>query len=75
LILVLASIAVLFTIGLVTLGVAAARRSGSEADPFEWLMNLRSPSGSRFFPTDESARELVKDLEDLPDQPNEHLRS
>jgi hypothetical protein len=68
LVLVVTSIALLFAVACVTLGVAAARRSDSGSDPFEWLMDLRSPSGSRFFPTEESARDLVKDLEDLPDR-------
>jgi hypothetical protein len=66
--LVVASIAVLFVIACVTLVLAVARRSDTSPDPFEWLMDLRSPSGSRFFPTRESARDLVKDLEELPDE-------
>ena len=65
-VLIFASIALLVTVFCVVLGLAAARRADSGPDPLEWLMSLRSPSGSRFFPTDESARELVEDLEDVP---------
>jgi hypothetical protein len=30
-------------------------------------MGLRSPSGKRFFPTKESARDLMASLEEVPD--------
>jgi hypothetical protein len=48
-------------------GAAAARRGGSGPDPLEWLIGLRSPSGKRFFPTKESARDLIASLEEVPD--------
>jgi hypothetical protein len=67
-VLILASIAVLVAIVCVVLGTAAARRAGSAPDPLEWLMDLRSPSGSRFFPTDEAARDFVHDLDEISDQ-------
>jgi hypothetical protein len=74
-VLILASVAVLVAVACVVLGTAAARRADSRPDPLDWLMNLRSPSGSRFFPTDEAARDFVQDLDGISDpdhdrQPN-----
>jgi hypothetical protein len=66
-VLILASIAVLVAVVCVVLGMAAARRSDTGPDPLDWLMDLRSPSGSRFFPTKESAREFVQDLDEISD--------
>jgi hypothetical protein len=63
---ILAIIAVLVALVCVV-GAAAARRGGSGPDPLEWLMGLRSPSGKRFFPTKESARDLMASLEEVPD--------
>jgi hypothetical protein len=67
-ILILASVAVLVAVVCVVLGTVAARRGDSGPDPLDWLMNLRSPSGSRFFPTDEAARDFVHDLDEISDQ-------
>jgi hypothetical protein len=58
---------VLVALVCVLLGAFAARRGGSDPDPLEWLMRLRSPSGKSFFATRESARELMASLEDVPD--------
>jgi len=67
-VLIIALIAVSVALVCVLLGAAAARRAGSGPDPLEWLMDLRSPSGSRFFPTRASARDLLKTIEeDIPD--------
>ncbi len=74
-VLILALIALLVTIFLVVLGLAAARRADSASDPLEWLMDLRSPSGSRFFPTKESARDLVDDLDVVSDQDRDRTPS
>ena len=68
LILIFASIALLVTLFCVVLGLAAARRADSSPDPLGWLMDLRSPSGSSFFPTKESAREFVEQLEEINDR-------
>ena len=64
---IVAIIAVLVVLVCVVVGAAAARRGGSGPDPLEWLMGLRSPSGKRFFPTRESARDLMASLEEVPD--------
>jgi hypothetical protein len=65
---ILAIIAVLVALVCVVVGAtAAARRGGSGPDPREWLIGLRSPSGKRFFPTKESARDLMASLEEVPD--------
>jgi hypothetical protein len=66
LVLIFIALALLAAALFVVLGLAAARRADSGPDPLEWLQSLRSPSGSRFFPTEESARDLVEDLEDVP---------
>ena len=68
LILIFALIAVLVTVFCLVLGLAAARRADTGPDPLEWLMDLRSPSGSRFFPNKESAREFVDDLDEISDR-------
>jgi hypothetical protein len=60
-------VAVLVALVCVAVGAAAAHRDGSSSDPLEWLMGLRSPSGKRFFPSKESARDLMASLEDVPD--------
>jgi hypothetical protein len=75
LVLIFALIALLITVFCVVLGLAAARRADSGPDPLEWLMDLRSPSGSSFFPDRESAREFVDELDEISDpdrgrQPN-----
>ena len=67
LVLIMAAVAGLVAVVCVALGAAAARRADSRPDPLEWLMDLRSPSGSSFFASKESARDLAKQLEDLPD--------
>ena len=67
-ILILASVAVLVAVVCVVLGTVAARRGDSGPDPLDWLMNLRSPSGSPFFPTEEAARDFVQDLDEISDQ-------
>jgi hypothetical protein len=64
---ILAIIAVLIALVCVLVGAAAARRGGSGPDPLEWLIGLRSPSGKRFFPTKQSARDLMASLEEVPD--------
>ena len=64
---ILAIIAVLIALVCVLVGAAAARRGGSSPDPLEWLIGLRSPSGKRFFPTKQSARDLMTSLEEVPD--------
>ena len=64
---ILAIIAVLIALVCVLVGAAAARRGGSGPDPLEWLIGLRSPSGKRFFPTKQSARDLIASLEEVPD--------
>ena len=68
LVLIFALIAVLVTVFCLVLGLAAARRADTGPDPLEWLMDLRSPSGSRFFPNRESAREFVDDLDEISDR-------
>jgi hypothetical protein len=67
-ILILASVAVLVAVVCVVLGTVAARRGDSGPDPLDWLMNLRSPSGSPFFPTEEAARDFVQGLDEISDQ-------
>ena len=67
-VLILASVAVLVAVVCVVLGTVAARRGDSGPDPLDWLMNLRSPSGSRFFPTEEAARDFAQDLDEISDQ-------
>jgi hypothetical protein len=67
-ILILASVAVLVAVVCVVLGTVAARRGDSGPDPLDWLMNLRSTNGSRFFPTEEAARDFVQDLDEISDQ-------
>jgi hypothetical protein len=62
-----ATIAVFVALVCVVVGAAAARRGGAGSDPREWLMGLRSPSGKQFFPTKESARDLMASLEEVPD--------
>ena len=64
---IVAIIAVFVALVCVLVGVAAVRRGGSGPDPLEWLVGLRSPSGKRFFPTKESARDLMASLEEVPD--------
>jgi hypothetical protein len=64
---ILAIIAVLIALVCVLVGAAAARRGGAGPDPLEWLIGLRSPSGKRFFPTKQSARDLMASLEEVPD--------
>jgi hypothetical protein len=64
---IVAIIAVFVALVCVLVGAAAARRGGSGPDPLEWLVGLRSPSGKRFFPTKESARDLMASLEEVPD--------
>jgi len=66
LVLIFVLIALLVTVFCVLLGLAVARRADSGPDPVEWLASLRSPSGTRFFPTEEAPRDLVEDLEDVP---------
>jgi hypothetical protein len=68
LIFILALIALLVTVFCLVLGLAAARRADTGPDPLEWLVGLRSPSGSRFFPTKESAREFVDELDEINDR-------
>jgi hypothetical protein len=64
---ILAIIAVSVALVCVLVGATAARRGRSGPDPLEWLVGLRSPSGKRFFPTKESARDLMASLEEVPD--------
>jgi hypothetical protein len=64
---ILAILAVLVALVCVVVGAAAARRGGSGPDPLDWLIGLRSPSGKRFFPTKQSARDLMASLEEVPD--------
>ena len=64
---IIAIIAVFVALVCVLVGAAAARRGGSSPDQLEWLVGLRSPSGKRFFPTKESARDLMASLEEVPD--------
>ena len=64
---IIAIIAVFVALVCVLVGAAAVRRGGSSPDQLEWLVGLRSPSGKRFFPTSESARDLMASLEEVPD--------
>jgi len=68
LILIFALIAVLVAVFCLILGLAAARRADTGPDPLEWLVGLRSPSGSSFFPNKESAREFVDELDEISDR-------
>jgi hypothetical protein len=62
-------VGVLLVIGLtIAMGAAIARRRHNRddhRDDLEWLLDLRSPSGTRFLPNREAARELFGAIEEI----------
>jgi hypothetical protein len=66
-VLIAALIALLVAVSCIAVGAAAARRTSARSNPLEWLMDLRSPSGKRFFATEQAARDLLQALDDLPE--------
>ena len=67
LVLIAVLIALFVALVCIAVGAAAARSADERLNPLDWLMELRSPSGQRFFPTDESARELLQAIDEAPE--------